>query len=163
MHDQIRFRPPTSRDARAMRFLAQDSKVLSVNSTYYYALMARHFRDTCMVAESQGSICAYVTGYAPPEEPGTLFVWQVGVARSSQGQGLGKKLLTALVKSRAPDFLEATIAPDNQASINLFCSVARDFGVGHTFSETPFFNEEDLGAGDKAEHLMHIGPFTDLK
>lgn len=163
MDDPICFRLPTSRDARAMRFLAQDSKVLSVNSTYYYSLMSRHFRDTCLVAESRGSICAYVTGYSPPGQADTLFVWQVGVGRQFQGQGLGKKLLSALVKSRKPDFLEATIALDNQASINLFRSVARDFGTGHTFSEDSFFNEEDLGAGDKAEHLMRIGPFSDQK
>lgn len=159
MDDQMIYRPPTSADARAMRFLAQDSQVLSVNSTYYYALMARHFRDTCLVAESGEGICAYVIGYPPPDEPGTLFVWQVGVARLCQGQGLGKKLLTTLIDMKKPDFLKATIAPDNQASINLFCSVARQFGARHTFADSPFFTTEDLAVGEQAEHLMQIGPF----
>ncbi|MBU0680958.1 MAG: diaminobutyrate acetyltransferase [Proteobacteria bacterium] len=161
MNDQILFRPPTSRDAVAMRILARDSQVLSVNSTYYYALMARHFQATCMVAEGAGGICAYGIGYCPPEQPDTLFVWQVGVARAAQGQGLGKRLLIALIQQQRPDFLEATIAPDNRASINLFRSVARQLAAAHTFSKPAFFDAEDLGAGEKAEHLMRIGPFAE--
>ncbi|MBA3008262.1 MAG: diaminobutyrate acetyltransferase [Proteobacteria bacterium] len=160
MDDQILFRSPASHDATAMRLLAQGSQVLSVNSTYYYALMARHFQTTCMVAEGAASLCGYVIGYCPPEQADTLFVWQVGVARLSQGKGLGKRLLISLLQQKRPDFLEATIAPDNQPSINLFSSVARHFDTDHTFSEAPFFNEEDLGAGEKGEHLMRIGPFS---
>jgi L-2,4-diaminobutyric acid acetyltransferase len=163
MNDQILFRPPTSGDARAMRFLAQDSQVLSVNSTYYYTLMAQHFLDTCLVAEDQGKICGYITGYTPPAQPSTLFVWQVGVARLYQGQGIGKKMLCALINRKQPDYLEATIAQDNHASINLFRSVGRHFGVGHTFSDTPFFTEEVLAAGEHAEYLMQIGPFLTTK
>ncbi len=159
MNDEILFRPPTSRDAVAMRILARDSQVLSVNSTYYYALMARHFQATCMVGEGAGGICAYGIGYCPPAQPDTLFVWQVGVAKAAQGHGLGKRLLIALVQQQQPDFLEATIAQDNQASINLFRSVARHLDADHTFSEPAFFSAEDLGAGEKAEHLMRIGPF----
>ncbi|MCB2181902.1 MAG: diaminobutyrate acetyltransferase [Desulfobulbaceae bacterium] len=159
MDDQMIFRPSTSRDALAMHSLARDSQVLSVNSTYYYALMARHFQATCMVAESEGRVCGYVIGYCPPDQPDTLFVWQVGVAKPCQGKGLGKKLLIALIKARNPDFLEATIAPDNQPSINLFRSVARHFNVGCIFSETSYFSQEDLGTDEKAEHLMKIGPF----
>lgn len=161
MDDQILFRPPASHDARAMRFLARDSRVLSVNSTYFYALMARHFQATCMVAEGdEGDLCGYVVGYCPPEQSDTLFVWQVGVAKSCQGQGLGKRLLSSLLQHNQPDFLEATIDPDNQASINLFRSVARHFGVSHIFSEEPFFSKEDLGIDENAEHLMQIGPFS---
>jgi len=160
MDDQILLRPPTSHDARAMRFLAQESQVLSVNSTYYYALMSRHFQATCMVAESGGGICGYVIGYCPPEQPDTLFVWQVGVARTFQGKGLGKRLLIALIEQQRPAFLEATIAPENQTSIKLFGALARHFDARHTFSQTPFFSEEDLDCGEKAENLMRVGPFS---
>lgn len=158
MSESITLRHPVSGDCRAMRQIARDSQVLSVNSTYYYALMARHFQTTCMVAEDQGRVCAYVTGFCPPGQTDTLFVWQVGVAGAWQGKGLGKKLLIALIEKNRPDFMEATIAPDNQASISLFKSVARHFGADHTFSKTPYFSEEDLGAGEGVEHLMQIGP-----
>lgn len=153
------FRSPTSHDARAMRGLARDSQVLSVNSTYYYALMASHFRETCLVAECNSQICGYITGYCPPGQPETLFVWQVGVARAFQGQGVGKKMLIALLNAKQPKFLEATIGPENQASISLFQAVARYYNVDHRFSQTPFFAEEDLGDGDQAEYLMRVGPF----
>ena len=158
MDDKIFFRPATSGDSRAMRAVAQDTGVLSVNSTYYYALMARHFKETCMVAERGGKLCAYVTAYAPPGQPDTLFVWQVGVGLKWQGQGLGKRLLLALVSEQQPRFVEATIAPDNQASIKLFQAVARQLGADHSFSDRPFFADEELGSGEGAEHLMRVGP-----
>ncbi len=161
MNNQLRFRQPNSGDAKGMRLLARESQVLSVNSTYFYALMARHFQATCMVAEGdEGGLCGYVIGYCPPEQPDTLFVWQIGVAKSCQGAGLGKRLLSSLLQQKQPAFLEATIAPGNQASINLFCSVARHFDVSHIFSEEPFFSEEDLGIDENAEHLMQMGPFS---
>jgi L-2,4-diaminobutyric acid acetyltransferase len=159
MTDPVILRQPVSSDSQAMREIAQDSQVLSVNSTYYYALLARHFQGTCLVAETEGRVCGYVTGYCLPDQPDTLFVWQVGVTRAWQGKGLGKKLLIGLINKKEPDFLEATIVLDNQASINLFRSVARYFSVGHTFAQTPFFSKEDLGVGELAEHLMQVGPF----
>ena len=161
MNNQLRFRRPNSGDANGMRFLAGESQVLSVNSTYFYALMARHFQATCMVAEDgEGGLCGYVIGYYPPEQPDTLFVWQIGVARFCQGVGLGKRLLCSLLQQNQPAFLEATIAPGNQASINLFGSVARHFDVIKRFLEEPFFSGDDLGVEQEAEHLMRIGPFS---
>lgn len=140
-----------------MRNVARETKVLSVNSTYFYALMSRHFQQTCLVAESKGQLCGYVIGYHPPEQPDTLFIWQIGVACQYQKKGLGKKMLTHLIKSTQPDYLEATIAQANHPSINLFKSVARQFGAQHNFSKNPFFDDEDLGAAEQAEHLMRIG------
>ena len=160
LHNQISFRPPTGYDATTMQLLAMGSEVLSVHDTYYYALLARHFQKTCIIAECKGMPCGYVTAYSPPGQPDTLFVWQVGVARKFQGKGVGKSMLLALMNEVRPDFLEATISPDNQASIGLFRSVANVFAVEHTFSEKPFFTAEDLGAAEAVEHLMHIGPFT---
>ncbi|AGF77599.1 diaminobutyrate acetyltransferase [Desulfocapsa sulfexigens DSM 10523] len=160
LHKQISFRSPTSYDATTMQLLAVDSKVLSVHDTYYYALMARHFEETCVIAECEGIPCGYVTAYIPPGQPDTLFIWQVGVARKFQGKGVGRSMLLSLLNAVRPDFLEATISPDNQASIGLFRSVAKFFAAEHTFSEKPFFTAEDLGAAEAVEHLMHIGPFT---
>lgn len=160
MYENVIFRCPASEDGPAMREIARESQVLSVNSGYFYALMARHFKSTCLVAALPGRICGYVAGYSLPGRSGTLFIWQIGVAQADRGQGLGKKLLTSLVDKKRPVFLEATIDPKNQASINLFTSVARHFAASHHFGRAPFFTEKDLGAGDPAEHLMAIGPFV---
>ncbi len=159
MASRLAIRPATGRDARAMRQLAVDTGVLSVNSTYYYALMAKIFGATAMVAEADGALCGYVTAFPPPGREDTVFVWQVGVAAERRGQGVGKELLAALIRARAPRFVEATIAPSNKASINLFTAVARLCGAGHQF-QGPFFTEEELGAGEEAEHLFRIGPLA---
>jgi L-2,4-diaminobutyric acid acetyltransferase len=163
MNKDIIFRPPTSSDAAAMHNLARDSQILSVNSIYSYALMARYFHKTCLVAEYQGNVCGYITGFSPPEQPKTLFVWQIGIAKPMQKQGLGKEMLITLVKAKQPVFLEATIDPENQASINLFKSVAKYFAADHTYFTTPFFDTNDLHDGEHVEHLMNIGPFVNFK
>ena len=157
---QISFRSPTSYDATAMQLLAIGSEVLSVHDTYYYALMARHFQATCLIAESEDMACGYVTGYTPPAQPDTLFVWQIGVAQTHQGQGIGKNMLLVLLDAIRPAFLEATIDPENDASIAVFRSVANSLNARHSFSENPFFSVEDLGPGEPVEHLMQIGPFS---
>lgn len=160
MNEDILFRPPTSKDAIPMRDLARQSGVLSVNSIYYYALMARHFQATGMVADCHGEICGYITGYNPPGQNDALFIWQVGVANKWQGKGIGQKLLISLIKATRLSYLEATIAPDNQASINLFKSVAHHFGAGLIYSKTPFFGDDDFASKETPERLMRIGPIT---
>ncbi|MEA2116043.1 MAG: GNAT family N-acetyltransferase [Thermodesulfobacteriota bacterium] len=160
MTEDITLCHPMSSDSRAMKQIASDSKILSANSTYYYALMARDFKSTCMVALNQSRIRGYVTGYSSPAPPNTLVVWQIGVTGEWQKKGIGRKLLIALIDENQPDFLEATISLKNQAAINLFKSVARHFDANFLFSKIPFFDEDDLGKDDEAEHLMHIGPIT---
>lgn len=153
-------RLPIPSDGPAMQKVARSSKLLSVHDTYYYALMAKHFKRTCLVAEYQETISAYVTGYIPAKQQDTLFIWQIGVAPDLQGKSIGKQMLSALVDTLQPLFLESTIVPSNKASIALFRSVARFFDTKHTFSKEPFFSKEDLGPHEPAEHLMRIGPLS---
>ncbi|HER62486.1 MAG TPA: diaminobutyrate acetyltransferase [Desulfobacteraceae bacterium] len=159
MTREITMRSPVSRDAQAMRQLAIDSRVLSVNSTYYYALMARMFGDTSLIAEEGGRLCGYVTAFRPPLQKNTIFVWQVGVADWIQGKGIGKQMLNTIIKQQQPEFLEASIAPDNLASRNLFTSVARQWGADHVYEE-PFFTVEDLGSQEGEELLFRLGPLS---
>lgn len=162
MDPRITVRQAVGTDARAMRQLAEDTGVLSVNSTYYYALMAKIFGATAMVAEEDGILCGYVTAFPPPDRADTVFVWQVGVAERCRGKGVGKQMLAALIRARAPRFVEATIAPSNKASINLFTAVARLCGADHQY-QGPFFTEDELGPGEEAEHLFRIGPLAGRK
>lgn len=159
MYENVTFRYPVSADGPALRRIASDSRVLAVNSGYYYALMVRHFSATCLVAEIDSRVCGYIIGYCPPAQPDTLFVWQVGVGPEWQGKGMGRKMLISLVQKKGPKFLEATIDPDNRASVKLFKSVARQMGASYDFGQAPFFSEADL-SGEPAEHLMRIGPFS---
>ena len=155
--DNIQIAHPVRGDGPAMKRIAQETGVLSVNSTYYYALMARLFQNACMVARCGQTVCGYITGFFLPDRPGTLFVWQIGVSPAAQGKGLGKRLLVALAQQARPEFIEATIDPDNTASINVFKSAARHLNADWVFSDTPFFDKIDLGETEPPENRMRIG------
>lgn len=156
---QISLRLPVSRDALAMRQLARDSQVLSVNSTYHYALMARMFSETSIIAQDRDILCGYITAFCPPQQPDTVFVWQVGVMERFQGKGLGKKMLSTIIKKQQPVFVEASIALSNKASQNLFSSIARQFSADHIYNQA-FFTRNDLGKLEEEEILFRIGPIS---
>jgi L-2,4-diaminobutyric acid acetyltransferase len=138
-HNSIQLNKPRRGDGPAMRVIARDTGVLSVNSAYYYAMMARCFSDTCLVARSGEQVCGYIAALFLPAQPETLFVWQIGVSRAAQGKGIGKQMLIRLIERARPAFLEAT------------------------FSDKPFFTQSDMGSTDAPEHLMRIGPIQLLK
>lgn len=158
MTEHITLRELESQDAPAMQELAEDTGVLEVNGTYYYSLMGRHFSNSGIIAEDDSGVCGYITGYRLEDQPNTLFVWQVGVATSHQGRGLGKEMLLELIERTRPTHVHATITPDNKASIGLFRSIAKHLGAESNFSKRPFLTSEDLGPDEKVEHLMKIGP-----
>ena len=157
---QLRVRAPETDDAAAIWQLVGDSGVLDQNSSYLYLLLCRDFSKTCLVAEVDSRITGVVTGYRPPDRPQILFVWQVAVCPSAQGQGLGLRLLTELVRrSRidAPQYVEATVAPRNTISRRLFRALADCLDTRLT--ETAGFEESDFPSGDhECEPLIRIGP-----
>ena len=83
--------------ALAVHKLVADSGVLDLNSTYAYVLLCTDFADSSIVAERDGRVCGFIGGYHPPQRPDVLFVWQVVVAASERGTGLGGAMLDALV------------------------------------------------------------------
>lgn len=157
----ITYRNPVTHDGQFLFDLAVQSKTLDVNSCYHYMIMSRHYSGTSMVAEHEGRIVGFVTGYIPPDEPDTLFIWQVTVADSFRGKGLALGMLKALVQSLSHKkllFLNTTITQDNRASISLFTALARNIRAPYHFNEV-FFSEEQFGkSGHEAEYLFRIGP-----
>lgn len=127
-----RCRLAKKQDAAHIWALVRDSGVLDLNSAYLYLLLCTDFSDTTVVAERDGQLLGFVSGYCPPDRPGTLFLWQIGVAGAAQGQGLGKALVRAFLAApggRDAQRLETTVAPGNRASLALFQAVARDLGA----------------------------------
>ncbi|MBK1727262.1 diaminobutyrate acetyltransferase [Halorhodospira neutriphila] len=159
-HDTpIACRRPRLEDGAAIHRLVQRTGVLDVNSCYLYLLLCREFADTCVVAEQAGRLCGFVTGFEPPQRPGAIFLWQVGVDPEAQGQGLGKQLVRAFLDTpggRRAEALETTISPSNAASQALFRAVARERGAQLAASE--YFREEHFPAGHEAEELYRIAP-----
>ncbi len=121
---------PRVEDGAAIWRIARDSEVLDLNSSYSYLLWCRDFAATSLVArDAGGEPIAFVTGYARPDRPETLVVWQVAVDQAHRGQGLAGVLLDALTAKvtgdRGIQEMETTITPDNTASDRLFTAYAK--------------------------------------
>jgi len=143
--------------------LVRECGTLDLNSSYSYLLLADRFADTCIVAEMEGEVVGFVTGFKPPRQPDTVFVWQIGVSPRARGRGLGKKLLNRLCSAKAcsgVQYLETNVTPSNEASEALFRSFARanrcdvDVRAGYTDNLFP--------DGKEQERLFRIGPFQPI-
>jgi len=159
------FREPTVEDSPSIFDLVNRSKPLDVNSRYLYLLQCSHFANTCAVAESDGSVQAFISAYVLPDQPETLFVWQVAVDASVRGQGLAGRLLAHLLnRNRLSEirFIEATVNPTNNASRNLFASLARKHNCDIT--ESMLFEAALFGVdAHEAEILLRVGPIQSIE
>jgi L-2,4-diaminobutyric acid acetyltransferase len=156
----VRIRRPRTDDGPAIYRLVRDSGMLALNSPYAYLIMATHFRETSVVVEKAGALAGFLIGYRLPERPRTAFVWQIGIAESMRGKGIGKKLLRHMVDrlDGEIDYLEATTPRSNRASRRLFRSFAAERGV--PFSVQPGFEPAlFVPPAGEPEELMRLGPF----
>lgn len=154
-------RPPTVADGAAMWELSRGA--VDTNSPYAYLMLCHYFTGTCAIAEIDGAPAAFVTGFCAPDDPETLFIWQIVVGRGGRGRGLGSRLLDHLTDRPEIEpvrFLEATVTPGNEPSKSLFRSFAARRGA--PLEETPLFTAADFptDAGDhEAEVRFRIGPW----
>lgn len=148
---------PSPTDALALRSVAEAAGGLDVNPTYAYALWARDFADTTVVARRDGEVVGYVTAFRRPRDPDTAFVWQVAVHPECRGQRLAARMLHALV-DRDPSLtaLEATVTSDNTASLATFSRFAADRDA--EVSTSPLFGADHLGDDHAPEDLLRIEP-----
>lgn len=127
-HGRIRFRKPEPQDGAEVWDLIASSAPLDENSMYCNLLQCDHFRDTCVVAERDGKVVGWISGYILPYAPDTFFVWQVAVSEAARGEGLAKRMLAHLLERdecEKVSRLQTTITRDNAASWGLFKSFAR--------------------------------------
>ncbi len=124
-------------------------------------LVCTHFNESSVVVENDGRIVGLVSGYRDPQNPGTLFVWQVAVDASMRGGGVASRMLKALLgreSLRDIRYVETTISPSNRASQNLFRHLARELRAGIT--DRPCFGRELFGGeAHEDEQLYRVGPF----
>jgi len=151
---------PDVRTAARIRQLVDATDSLEPNSLYAYLLLCTHFAETSLVAESGADVAGFVAAYRPPTTPETVFVWQIGVAQSWRGQGLGVRLLDELCRQpacRRVRYVEATVTPSNLVSRKLFTAFARTRGADLTV--TPHFTSDHFAPFDhENEELYRIGP-----
>lgn len=165
--DGLRLSAPGPEDGPRLWRLARDCG-LDLNSPYAYTLWCRDFARTSVIArEADGTPVGFVTGFMRPDEPGTYFLWQVGVDPRMRGRRLARRMLDHLAErfgDLGASHLEATVTPDNGASRALFGSFARARGTepvwSPLFAAEHFPEDGEPGAGDghEPEDLVRIGP-----
>lgn len=159
--EEITLRTPESTDGAPIHNLIRKSAFLDDNSLYCYLVICTHFSQTSVVATMGDDVVGVITGYIPPEQPDTLFVWQVAVDTIAQKRGLAGRMLRELLGREAcanVQFMETTVTADNRASRAMFESLARKLDCG--LEESPMFDRMThfLNLHD-SEHKLRIGPF----
>lgn len=160
--DDILIRKPLASDGFEIHQLIANSPPLDLNSVYSYYLLSDHFRDSCVVAESQGRVVGFLSAYRIPRRAQTLFVWQVVVNRALRGKRIAWRMLEALLSrySRSEVVqVEATVNPSNAASRGLFEHLATEQGT--TIEEECFLDAAAFGSGGghESEILLRV-PLT---
>lgn len=154
------FRTPRAEDAKAVSELIAACPPLDPNSLYCNLLQCTHFAPTCILAERDGEIEGWVSGYRPPVDDEAIFVWQVAVSAKARGHGLGVTMLDALLHQPAvadARRLITTVTPTNHASRRMFAALARRHGA--ELNERPWFDRDrHFGGGHESEELLSIEP-----
>jgi L-2,4-diaminobutyric acid acetyltransferase len=148
----ILFRMPVIEDGYAAHQLIAQSPPLDLNSVYSYYILSDHFRNTCVVAEHEGKVVGFLSAYRVPEQPETLFVWQVVVNKAMRGQRVAWRMLESLLKRFEEGqirFVEATVNPSNIASRKLFEHLAREQGT--SIEERTYLEADAFGASESHE------------
>ncbi|NLO21956.1 MAG: diaminobutyrate acetyltransferase [Syntrophomonadaceae bacterium] len=157
----LELRSPRIEDGGAVWQLVKETRSLDLNSPYSYLILCKFFNKTCVVAEHNGQIVGFISGFNPPEKPDVLFIWQVAVAESQRKKGLGLRMLKTLLKRpecKEVQFLELTVNPSNHPAISLYAKLARDMETSYTISEC--FSKDMFPAGNHEPELLYrIGPF----
>jgi len=152
----LTFRSARRADGPALWSLARAND-LDENSPYAYLLWSEYFDRTTIVAADDGdAVVGFVMAFPRPDEPATVFVWQIGVAADHRRLGIAGRLLDELFERTGATAVEATVTPSNTASQTLF----RRFGERHglAVSVEPLFPEELFPPGHEAEDRFRIGP-----
>ncbi|PYE14007.1 diaminobutyrate acetyltransferase [Williamsia limnetica] len=157
--DAVAFRKPKVSDGVRLWEIARDSKVLDLNSSYAYLLWCQDYAQTSVVAEVDGKVVGFVTGYLRPQLPDVVMVWQVAVDADQRGLGLAGKMLSQLMDRLEPrgiTTLHTTISPDNTASQALFAGLAERRGMD--FRREDLFSPNDFPDDHEAEDLYIVAP-----
>ncbi|WP_394151171.1 diaminobutyrate acetyltransferase [Vibrio maritimus] len=153
-----RLQAPSAEDGLKVNKLVAQTEALDDNSTYCNFLQAIHFQDTSIAAFYKGRLAGFVSGYLKPNQPSTLFIWQVVVDRDFRGQGVAKKMLSRLLEREnlhSINAIETTITEDNLASWSLFRGIEKEKGEQGNVS---VFLDHDVHfeGQHETEHLYRI-------
>lgn len=155
--EEIILRHPTKEDGLAIYNLVKSCPTLDLNSSHYYHMMCADFGKSSLIAERGDTILGYVSGYIPPEEEGTLFVWQIAILEDARGKGLAGALLMNLAQdwSGLITKMKTTLSPSEKVATALFKSFATK--SSYKITKSDFLKAKDFGDERKeAAHLYTI-------
>ena len=158
----ISIRTPELTDGMAVNQLISNCPPLDTNSAYCNFLQCLHFSDTCALAEKDGQVIAFVSGYRVPGDSETLFIWQVAVGEVARGHGLAQRLLHHIVSRPALSdirYIHTTISPGNNASWAVFERLAEQLQA-KSQRTLLMSREEHFNGEHDDETLLAIGPFS---
>lgn len=156
--NKAKLRKPRREDGAAVWALIRACKPLDENSMYCNLIQCDHFAETCIIAEMSGEVVGWVSGYIVPDDPRTLFIWQVAVSEKARGQGLGRRMLNGLLQRdvcAGVRQIQTTITHDNAASWALFAGFAAR-ADGELASEPHFEKHAHFDGLHGTEHMVTI-------
>ncbi|CAG9296440.1 diaminobutyrate acetyltransferase [Celerinatantimonas diazotrophica] len=159
MLDDVVFKKPTMADGYAVNQLIKNSPPLDTNSSYCNLLQCSHFADTSIGAYHAEQLVGFISGYNLPQQPNTLFIWQVAVSQKMRSQQIAKRMLHALIAQVKPVFIHTTITQDNAPSRALFASFAKANNT--MMNEQPYMDKDHhFNQEHPSEALIVIGPLN---
>ena len=157
----VSVRRPRAADGTDVNELIGRCKPLDENSVYCNLFQCSHFADTAAVAEVNGEVMGFTSGYIVPGRQDRLFIWQVAVHSDARGKSLGKSMILDILRRpvcREVRELHTTITPDNKASQAVFGSVAKTLETDAA-TNVLFEKEDHFDGQQSSEVLWRIGPF----
>jgi L-2,4-diaminobutyric acid acetyltransferase len=159
--NDVVIRPPCVTDGASVNALIASCPPLDRNSLYCNLLQCTHFSATSALAEQEGKVIGFASGYRLPDEPETLFIWQVAVDRIARGRALGKHLIFDILSRPVcadVSMLKTTVTQSNSASQAMFDKTAAVLDAPHRRTLL-FDRDRHLGGSHSSEFLISIGPF----
>lgn len=165
--DDIIYRHPTLADAHGMWSLVAGinyaAKVdpnksgLDLYGLSNYERLCRDTPETCAVAEHDGRIVGFATGFMMPHDGlRGLFLWQTGVHEGYQGKGIGTKVEQLVLDRVKPDHAMWTVEGSNGAANRTAEKKAIYMNMG--YEQPGAITTETLGNGHEAEVMYLVAP-----
>lgn len=161
MNSNIVFRSPNAEDGMSVYELVKSCPPLDTNSSYCNLLQCSHFAETSVLAELNGEIAGFISGYLLPDNVNRLFIWQVAVSEKARGQGLAARMLKHLLlreSCKGINYIETTVTESNIASWGLFESLTKSLNTQITRS-IMFDRDRHFKGAHDTEIRALIGPF----
>ncbi|MCW8347231.1 diaminobutyrate acetyltransferase [Vibrio sp. ZSDZ65] len=158
------FLEPTGDDGNDIFGLIAVCPPLDMNSSYCNFLQSTHFSRTCVIARYDDDIAGFISAYRKPDDPETLFVWQVAVSPNYRGKGLAFNMLSHLLNRdilRSVVAVETTITKQNSASWALFKKL--DSQQGQQGEVSTFLDEQIHFKGEHDTEFLYRIPLKNTQ